>query len=318
MGAPPPAQPPPGGARDPGASGSKQPPGEGPRAWPPWMAPAALVAALLLAALGGLIVDIPALALGAKISESHTPGGLVIADTAVQDAVFVAVAVFFAQLGGRKLSAWQFGLRPPRPKRTLRVLAVAVIAFIVFLLLWSAAVHTQREKLLETLGTRESTLLLVLSAALTCVMAPICEEFLFRGFIFTALRNWRGVLPAAVLTGLVFGGVHAGSAPAADLVPLAVLGFLLCLVYRYTGSLYPCIALHCTNNSIAFASLEEWSLPAGLALLLGALATIALLARIFIRVGVITPAPRAPTPERPYRPPTLEELSEGARGPQAR
>ena len=102
------------------------------------------------------------------------------------------------------------------------------------------------------------TSLLLLSAALTCVVAPICEEFLFRGYIFTALRSWRGTWPAAVITGLVFGAVHAGSAPALDLVPLAGLGFGLCLLYRYSGSLYPCIAAHSLNNSLAFAALEGW------------------------------------------------------------
>jgi membrane protease YdiL (CAAX protease family) len=263
-----------------------------PRAWPPWMAPAALVAGLVLAAIGGLVVDIPALALGVKISSSHLPPGIVIADTAVQDVAFVLAALFFAQLGGRAISAWQFGLRPPRLRRALWAGALAGVAFLIFLVLWSVAVHAGKEKLLETLGTRQSTALLVLSAVLTCVLAPICEEFLFRGFIFTALRNWRGVWPAALITGLLFGAVHAGSAPAADLVPLAVLGLLLCLVYSYTGSLYPCIALHALNNSIAFASLEEWSAGAGLALLLGALALIALIARSLMRLGVITPSPR--------------------------
>ena len=266
-------------------------PGRDARAWPPWMAPAALAAGLVLAAIGGLVVDIPALALGVKVNSSHLPPGLVIADTAVQDVAFVVAALFFAQLGGRALSAWQFGLRPTRLRRALWSGLLAGVAFLVFLALWSAAVHVGKEKLLETLGTRQSTALLVLAAALTCVLAPICEEFLFRGFIFTALRNWRGLWPAALITGLLFGAVHAGSAPAADLVPLAVLGFLLCLVYAYTGSLYPCIALHSLNNSIAFASLEGWSVGAALLLLLGALTLIALIALTLIRVGVITPAP---------------------------
>jgi membrane protease YdiL (CAAX protease family) len=286
-------------------------------AWPAWMAPAALVAGLVLAAIGGVVVDVPALALGAKISESHTPPGLVIADTFVQDVAFVGAALFFAQLGGRKLAAWQFGLRPTSLGRALRLVLVAAVAFVVFLVAWSTVVSTGKEKLLETLGTRESTLLLLLSAALTCVMAPICEEFLFRGFIFTALRSWRGVWPAALITGLLFGAVHAGSAPAADLVPLGVLGFVLCLVYYYTGSLYPCIALHSVNNSIAFASLEEWSLGAGIALLLGALALIALIAFALTRAGVIGPAPRrVAAPAYAYRPPTLEEISKGTRGQQ--
>ena len=95
------------------------------------------------------------------------------------------------------------------------------------------------------------------------MVAPICEEFLFRGYIFTALRNWRGTLPAAILTGLVFGGVHATSAPAADLLPLGLLGFGLCLLYRFTGSLYPGMLAHSLNNSIAFASLAGWSLAGG-------------------------------------------------------
>ena len=278
-------------------------PGRDARAWPPWMAPAALFAALVLAAIGGLVVDIPALALGVKVSSSHVPPGLVIADTAVQDVAFVVAALFFAQLGGRALSAWQFGLRPTRLRRAVWSALLAGVAFLVFLALWSAAVHAGKEKLLETLGTRQSTALLVLSAALTCVLAPICEEFLFRGFIFSALRNWRGLWPAALVTGLVFGAVHAGSAPAADLVPLAVLGFLLCLVYTYTGSLYPCIVLHSLNNSIAFASLEEWSVGSALLLLLGAIALIALLALTLIRVGVITPAPRLVTAAGESSPP---------------
>jgi uncharacterized protein len=278
-------------------SGAPSPPPSGVRGWSPWFGPAALVAGLVVAAVGGLVIDIPAAVLGVKISESHIPPGLVIADTVVQDIAFVAAAVFFAQLGGRRVSAWQFGLRPPRRRRTLRVVGIAVLAFIVFLIAWSAAVHTQKEKLLETLGTHESAALLVLSAALTCVIAPICEEFLFRGFIFSALRNWRGTWPAAVITGVLFGAVHAlGSAPASDLPPLVVLGFLLCLVYQYTGSLYPCIALHALNNSLAFASLEEWSLGGALLLLAAAWGTIALIAGALTRGGVITAAPREAAP----------------------
>jgi hypothetical protein len=118
------------------------------------------------------------------------------------------------------------------------------------------------------------------------VVAPICEEFLFRGYIFTALRNWHGTLPAALITGVIFGGVHAGSAPALDLVPLAALGFGLCLLYRYTGSLYTSIAAHSLNNSLAFSSLENWGWQIPV-LIVGALLAIAALAAVFKRIGLI-------------------------------
>jgi uncharacterized protein len=274
------------------ASGERETPAPGPGGWAPWTAIAALLAGLALALVGALVVDIPAAILGVKFSESRLPPGLVVADTYVQDAAFVLGAVLFAQLGGRSVSAWQFGLRPTRLGRAFSSAALAAVAFFVFLFIWSVTVHTSKEKLLETLGTRQSTALLVASALLTCVLAPICEEFLFRGYIFGALRNWRGLWPAALITGLLFGGVHAvGGAPAADLPPLAVLGFLLCLVYQRTGSLYPCIALHALNNSIAFAGLEEWTPLQGLALLLAALSLIALLMLTLTRLAVIGPAP---------------------------
>ena len=78
--------------------------------------------------------------------------------------------------------------------------------------------------------------------------------------------------------------MHVGSAPALDLVPLAGLGFGLCLLYRYTGSLYPSIVAHSLNNSIAFCSLEHWSwqvpiLIVGSLLGVGALASLLHIAR---------------------------------------
>jgi uncharacterized protein len=260
--------------------------------WPWWTAPLALVGGLVLAAVGGLLVDIPALVFGASITASHVPAGLEIVDTVVQDVAFVLAAVFCAQMGGRTVRSWQFGLRPTALRRAVGLVVLTLLGFLFFSLIWATSLHTEKEKLLEQLGAGESTTLLLASAALTCVIAPVCEEFLFRGFIFTALRNWRGTAPAAIITGLIFGGVHAGSAPAVDLVPLAALGFGLCLLYRYTGSLYPCIVVHSLNNSLAFGSLEGWGWQIPI-LMLAALALIWLLALALKRGGVISPEPPA-------------------------
>lgn len=228
--------------------------------WRPWYAPLALILGLVLATVGGLVIDLPALALGAKLTTSNTPPGLAIADTFVQDLGFVAAAIFCAQLGGRVVRGWQFGLRRPGSGwgRAWWLIVLLIGLFIVLTVIWSEALNPERETLLNQLGSNEGTVLLLLSAGLTCIVAPICEEFLFRGFIFTALRNWRGTFTAAVLTGLIFGGVHAGSAPALDLVPLAALGFGLSMLYRVTGSLYPSIVAHSLNNCLAFSGLENW------------------------------------------------------------
>jgi CAAX protease family protein len=266
-----------------------QDPGRSPNTtWPAWTAPVALVAGLILTTILSLLIDVPATALGAKITGSHTPPGLTIADTFVQDVSFVLVSLWCAQLGGRKVASWQFGLRRPEAgwRRAVGLIALLLIAFLVLSVVWSSAVNPSREKLLEQLGANEGAALLVLSAALTCVVAPMCEEFLFRGYMFTALRNWRGTMPAALITGLIFGAVHAGSAPALDLIPLAGLGFGLCLLYRYTGSLYPCFAAHALNNCIAFSSLEGWGWQ-WLPLVAGSLAGITCVVMLFKRLGLI-------------------------------
>jgi membrane protease YdiL (CAAX protease family) len=55
----------------------------------------------------------------------------------------------------------------------------------------------------------------------------------------------------------------SGSDALLILPPLALLGFIFCLVYEKTGSLYPVIAMHSINNSIAYgAQADGWEVSA--------------------------------------------------------
>ncbi len=233
--------------------------------WRPWTAPAALLAAVGVTLVAQVIVALLAKGLtGASLT--NPPGWVTVVASVIQDLTFVAVAVWFASMVARPTPE-QFGLRPTPWRRGAALVAGSYIFFVVITAVWSWALDLNaKEKVLDELGANTSTAALVVVAAFTCVMAPICEELFFRGYFFRALRNWHGVWPAALLTGLVFGGVHAGSAPVGDLVPLAALGVILCLLYERTGSLYLCIALHVLNNAIAFGGTESWSV-AGIAVL---------------------------------------------------
>jgi uncharacterized protein len=243
-------------------------------AWAPWTAPVALIAGFAIAVFAYIVIGAIAAAAGAD--PNHLPSGVDIAATVIQDAALIGSAVIFARMVGRARPA-QFGLRPTGLKPAVGWVALTWFGFFLFSVVWVAALGiTEKDDLPDQLGADKSTVALVAVALLVCVVAPVAEELFFRGYFFTALRNWKGVWPAAILTGLVFGAIHAGSAPVGYLVPLAVLGFGLCLLYWKTGSLYPCIALHALNNSLAFGVTQHWNwqIPP---LMLGSLGIVGLL-----------------------------------------
>ncbi len=241
-----------------------------------------------------MAVDCRRCCAGAKITGSTISPGLAVADTFVQDVAFVLAAIYCAKLGGRVARSWQFGLRRPGEGWwwASRLIIALIIVFLALQRGCGRKSSTPKRRNCSSSSAPTKAPRCSSSAPRSRVWSrPICEEFLFRGYIFTALRNWRGTFPAALITAVLFGGVHVGSAPVLDLVPLAALGFGLCLLYRFTGSLYPPIIAHSINNSIAFSSLEDWGwqLPV---LMAGALLTIWVLAIAFRRIGIIEPSVR--------------------------
>ena len=255
--------------------------------WKPWMAWAALVAAFGGALAGALVIG--AIGAAAGSSFANPSPAVSISATIVQDLSFIAAALLFAGIAGRPLPE-QFGLRPTRFWPAVGWIATAFAAFYAFTLVWVSilGVSPDDTKLPDELGVKDSTFALLAVAFLVAVVAPIAEEFFFRGFFFGALRNWKGPWPAAIITGVVFGAIHLGSAEAAFLLPLAFFGFALCLLRERTGSLYPGIALHCMNNSLAFGVSQHWGWEIA-ALFLCALTIISLVA-LAVRARW-TPAP---------------------------
>lgn len=250
-------------------------------AWRPWMAPVALIAAFMVALLGQLVIAAAATAFGMDI-EDPTPAVNILA-TVFQDAAFIGAAIVFAKAAGPIRPA-QFGLRRTRLWPAVGAGALTMLAFYLLSGLWAALLNIREaDQLPDSFGVDESVVALIAVCILVTVIAPVAEEFLFRGFIFGALCNWRGVWPAAVLTGLIFGGIHAGSAGVEFLVPLALLGFLLCVLRWKTGSLLPPIVAHAVNNSIAFGvNQADWSIWQVGLLAVGASATCLLLVRPFL------------------------------------
>ena len=229
-------------------------------AWPWWYGPAALAVALLLTLFLGSIVGAIAIAGGADADGLDDAKGFVIGGTLLQQVVFAAVAIAFAARIA-KPRGWHFGFRRERLGPTVGWTVLAFLAYWIFAAVYVGLVAPDEEQeTLESLGTEDGTGWVIVAAFVVVVMAPIVEEFFFRGFFYRALRTRLNVALAALAVGLIFGAIHATSTPVELLVPLAVLGVLFCLVYEKTGTLFSVIALHAFNNSIAFGiQTEEWA-----------------------------------------------------------
>jgi membrane protease YdiL (CAAX protease family) len=232
------------------------------------------------------VIAVIAAAAGAENVEDSK--GFLQGATVAQQAIFVAAAVLFAAQTLRP-RAWHFGLRANRLWPTVGWAAAGFFAYWVLAIAYGAIVSPDSEQeTLEDLGTEEGTVWLVGAALLVITFAPIAEEFFFRGFFYRALRTKLPVVAAAIVDGVLFGGIHIGSTPAEILPVLMILGVVFCLVYEKTGTLFSVIALHALNNTLAFGvSTEEW----GVAGIVGALT----LAACFVAPKLL-PARAAPAP----------------------
>lgn len=259
----------------------------GPR-WKAWTAWVALIGGFAAAIAGALVIGIVAAAFGASLEDP--PPSVNILATVVQDLCLIGAAVFMARLAGTP-RPWDFGLRPTRFWPAVGWIAVLLVGFFLVTAAWVALIGADNteETLPKELGAEDSDVALLAVAFLVCVLAPLAEEFFFRGYFFTALRSWRGMWPAAIITGLVFGAIHGGSSDPAFLVPLAALGTGLCLLYVRTGSLYPCVAAHALNNSLAFGVSQDWGWEI-LPLTVLALGTLAAIFAVVRRVSGPMPA----------------------------
>lgn len=221
---------------------------QAPPAWPPWFG----IAALAMAFVGTLFFGGITLAVVAAAADLETDAkGFNLALTLIQDVALVACALFLAAKV-RKPAAEQFGLRRVRFLTGLKWAAIGFAIYFAVARIYIVFVDT-KQTTLEDLGSGKSWAVTALIGVMVVAVAPAVEEFFFRGFMFTAFRTRMPFVWAALLDGVVFGVVHAGTGPSA-IPPLIALGFAFCLVYEKTGSIIPCIGLHAFNNMLAFGA----------------------------------------------------------------
>jgi uncharacterized protein len=202
-------------------SAATQAPADPQPRWPAWYA----ITGFLTGVVGTfVVVGIAAVATGTTSGED-SPEFTTIA-TLLQSAVFVITAVMFASFTAPP-RPWHFGLRRTRLWPAIGWAALGIFCFYVFAAVYSAALQPDADQgITESLGADEGTVGLIAAGIMVVAVAPVAEEFFFRGFFYTALRTRFPIVTAALIDGALFGVIHydfSGADMLLILPPLAAL-----------------------------------------------------------------------------------------------
>ncbi|MCX6866205.1 MAG: type II CAAX endopeptidase family protein [Verrucomicrobia bacterium] len=117
----------------------------------------------------------------------------------------------------------------------------------------------------KLLQKSEDPLILGLMGLAAVVVAPLCEETVFRGYFYPVMKKFAGAWSAAFCSSLVFASAHGNLT---FMLPLFVFGGVLVFIYEKTGSIWAPIAVHfCFNSATVLAQIavRYHAIPLGFA-----------------------------------------------------
>lgn len=161
----------------------------------------------------------------------------------------IGVIALLAAVGLRIRNFHTFGFRATERKWLAIAAVIGIFAFGLSFVVegvyfhFITEVNTQADFQAAAKGGLVSLLVLLVAGAL---LTPFGEEVVFRGVIATALNRhgaWAGVLGSAV----IFAAAHG---PSVIFFDALMVGILIGILYRKTGSLWPALIIHVVYNGL--------------------------------------------------------------------
>jgi len=237
---------------------------------PRWGAPAGIMVwvASVLA-----IIFIPAIAIGflivvrqvggqrltdrqylEKFLQSPEVAMLAVGSTIVAHLITLAIVWAVASGLNRRSALKALGFRWMGPRPAMKfwfVIGVVILMYfaeIILGYLFPQSRETDFERLLKAgPGVR------ILVAFLAVFTAPLVEECVYRGMLFSGLRRGLREWPSILIVTALFAAVHLQQywGAWAGIAGIAVLSFTLTVIRAKTKSLAPCIAVHMVFNAVS-------------------------------------------------------------------
>jgi membrane protease YdiL (CAAX protease family) len=169
---------------------------------------------------------------------------LVIPIHAITLALSWAVVTNFKKFSFRQTLGWEWG-----GFKIWHIVAI-IASFFLFAVLLNYLFGEQDNDLLRILRSSRAAVYII--AFLATFTAPLVEEVVYRGILYSAFQRSIGVPWAVFLATALFALVHVPQyyPSFATIILICLLSFILTLVRAKTGNLLPCIVLHTVFNGI--------------------------------------------------------------------
>lgn len=203
-----------------------------------------------------LVLGIILIIVCSKVLKMHiTDSYIEIISTVITIIWFLIVLKFIRENG---ISISSFIRKPLKSKFILEVpvsLIVTYLGGIGFILIILSLVNYINPAMLSSINSNlsnkspelDTMFMIIISFISSVIIAPIVEEFIFRGILMGRLYNKYGMGKSVLFSSIIFLFMHL------TINPMLLLLGISCaiLVYKYK-SLIPSIALHACNNLIVF------------------------------------------------------------------
>lgn len=176
----------------------------------------------------------------------------------------LAVTVIWMSMKRRTMTLAQIGLGTFRSSYIWKALlgygAVVLLNIIVFTWIGSLFPHlnlSQKQDLgVDTAAAGQALIPMFIALV---IIPPFVEEFIMRGFLFTALRSRLSFAWSASIVSILFGLAHITQSDNGlfwtGAVSFFMLSMVLCYLRERTHSLWPSIGVHMLQNGVAFTFL---------------------------------------------------------------
>lgn len=129
---------------------------------------------------------------------------------------------------------------------------VGVVNAVTVLLLKNAAEQQPLAELFREAAQHGDVSTMMKIVAAGVIIAPLCEEFLFRGYFYGVGKRYAGAWISGLFTAALFAAFHASLT---SLAGLFVLAIALTLAYERTGTLAVPITMHALFNATSLGVL---------------------------------------------------------------